>query len=353
MGSINFGVLKALPAQRKRGLVFSERFKNASEVEKNGGVIVGSVASYPTILNAKTVIAKLKHAELTSQTIKINASQTITIAAGNVFGSYDNASVFNADDLQIDNWEKFKYVSIFKEQLEPEEITAYEENKMWSYDRNSCVLALTMLDNDHDAINNVTKDRSGNGNDAIFGDGTTASTFPTKLDRRGYAFPLPTSFSRTRNDLCGSTVAATITILISSMKLGIGRMWHLHDTSNSDFGGVGLYSNSGDLYLLHSGGGGARNLSRYINLNSHNLITMVFKNDKSLLLYVNDNPVITQGPVSYVDFGGFGGVGGVGIPGRTDNIEANIHQTRIHNTALNTTQIADLHLEMMQSINRV
>jgi len=42
MGSINYGVLKARPAQRDRGLAFSERFKSEAEVVKNGGVIGGT-----------------------------------------------------------------------------------------------------------------------------------------------------------------------------------------------------------------------------------------------------------------------------------------------------------------------
>jgi hypothetical protein len=37
MGSINYGQLNALPAERKRGLIFSERFGSEAEVAEIGG----------------------------------------------------------------------------------------------------------------------------------------------------------------------------------------------------------------------------------------------------------------------------------------------------------------------------
>jgi hypothetical protein len=186
MGSINYGVEKY--TRRVEKAVFAERFISAANIELNGGSIAGTIASFPVIKNVKSVIAKLKASDSGPNTVKINSGQTITITAGSLFGSYTNATAFNADDIQVDDYNKFEFVIIFREVLTANELSAYENGSMWSYD-NNCVLALPMLLRDHKPTEAFTLDRSGNGNNAQFGDGSTASTFPTKLiDEIGYSF---------------------------------------------------------------------------------------------------------------------------------------------------------------------
>jgi len=93
----------SLPPQRDRGIKLSHRQNTAAGVAENGGSVAGSVASYPTV-KVKTVIARLKAVSTSSQTVKINAGQTITITSGSLFGSYSNATAFSADDIQIDDY---------------------------------------------------------------------------------------------------------------------------------------------------------------------------------------------------------------------------------------------------------
>jgi len=54
----------------------------------------------------------------------------------------------------------------------------YNRSKIW----------LPMKAENHDPVNDRTLDVSGGGNHAIFGDGVTTTTFPTKLQKRGYNF---------------------------------------------------------------------------------------------------------------------------------------------------------------------
>ena len=429
----------SLPAERKRGMIFTEQFRNEAEVQENEGVItdvefengeasfngsssnvnygninnVGSndftilvrfktIASDPTggatnhFLLSKGSGAPIRYGvaiqtgsgvdgKIVCDVDDNSVAKSVTSAIGFNDGSWHfvamtkdtNLLKLYIDGVFITSTSVLGYGSLtnsndfilgkvssgvhsfftgdislskfFNKALSAEEILAYSDGSMFSYNKD-CVLALPMLTRDHDASNGITKDRSGNGNDATFGDGSTASTFPTKLDRRGYDFPLSTSYSRTQNDLCESTTSATVTILISNMNSGVNRMWHLHDTPNNNFGGVGLYSNSGNLFLVHNNGSSARDLSYSINLNTYNIITLVFKDDKSMLTFVNNEPAIIDISINYLDFGGYVGVGGVGIPGLTDNIEANIYNIRIHNTALNATQVLDIHNEMMNGL---
>ena len=163
---------------------FAERFKSQAEVEKNGGSISGSVASFPVVRNVKTVIARLSSADTGSNTVKINSGQTITITAGNLFGSYSNATAFDADDIQVDDWEKFDLVLISEDVLTADELTAYENGTMWSYDQD-CVMWMDGKmprygsQGGYDPTNSRHLDSSGSGNHI-------AITGATKLSGRGY-----------------------------------------------------------------------------------------------------------------------------------------------------------------------
>ncbi len=189
MGTTNYGIDFARAAERMRGLRFSERFLSTDDMEKNTASIAGSIASYDKVDSIKTVVAKLKSAQTESMTVKINSSQTITITAGNLFGSYSNATAFDADDIQIDDYSKFEFVKMFRDQLSSEEITAYQNGTMWNYD-NDCVLWMDGKLRRYDPDNNRHLDASRSKNHVAFGDGSTASTFPTKLAERGggYSF---------------------------------------------------------------------------------------------------------------------------------------------------------------------
>lgn len=79
-------------------------------------------------------------------------------------------------------------VKVFSTALDTDEIAAYYNNSMFSY-MDYCIQLLPMRIQDHDIANARTLDRSGNNNHAQLGNGSTTTTFPTKLsDRPGYYF---------------------------------------------------------------------------------------------------------------------------------------------------------------------
>jgi len=168
----NYGIIKnGMPAERQSGLVFAERFENASEVVKNGGVITGTKAEYPIISNVKTVIAKLKESEDASQTVKINSSQTITITAGNLFGSYSNATAFDADDIEVTDYSKFEFVKMFSSELSALDITNYTNGVMFNYLKDAeLVLPMRLDQHDPSGLSNTEEIVDGDMEDA----GTTA-----------------------------------------------------------------------------------------------------------------------------------------------------------------------------------
>lgn len=69
--------------------------------------------------------------------------------------------------------------------LTAREALDYYTGQTFTYDKRATVI-LPMTADCHDATNKRTLDISGNGNHFTFGDGSTATTFPTKLAKRGY-----------------------------------------------------------------------------------------------------------------------------------------------------------------------
>ena len=170
----------SLPSERQRGLKFIEKFFSIEEIYKNGGTITGTKAEYPEVSNIKTVIAKLKAVDTGSNTVKLNSSTTITITAGNVFGSYSNATAFDLDDFEVDDYSKFEYVRCFSEELTTEEISDYENDTTFTYIKDADVNLPMNLDN-HDPDNTRTLDVSGNANHSEI-------SGATKEAYKGYSF---------------------------------------------------------------------------------------------------------------------------------------------------------------------
>lgn len=104
------------------------------------------------------------------------ADDELTIGA-----NYNGAAEANNFSGQI------KYADVFKASLDADEVLAYATGTMFDYDR-FCVCDLPFSIATHDSINKRSLDVSGYNNHATWGDGSTSTTFPTKLAGRGYSF---------------------------------------------------------------------------------------------------------------------------------------------------------------------
>jgi len=298
-----------LPAERSAGAVFSERFKNAGEVVKNGGVIVGTpvlgdglyhgdassyidttlnigdvdkftinfhnvsipdvvigdvhtfISTYGsgtgdgfliTIINSKlyfymdNLVANISYNIIASQKIKLltflydgteaTPSNRLKIfidgvaVSGTVAGT-PTTSFSNTSNVVIGAWTNhnnkyrdngtFGHITIFNKALSAETILAYSNNIMWSY-MNNAVLALPMLLRDHDATNVRTLDKSGNGNNATFGDGSTPTTYPT-FSKGCYSFDGTTDYMRTNvwaSTVFNASTKKTISVMFKPDVLG-------------------------------------------------------------------------------------------------------------------------------------
>ena len=222
----------SLPAEIQRGCLFSELFESSAKVALNRGTITGTLTFpnpnqalfsgtqkivYPTILGIKTVsfwitltsttesIIKLTSSHsisvssgtlaatgFSSPTIRVNGVATTTITTARSFVEIDTATAIDCNDIQVGyiaafgNF-KMEALKFWTSQLTLQEALDYFQNSTFNY-RNKAVLDLPMDLASYDFTNKKVLDRSGKGNDATLGDGSTASTFPTKLSTKGFSF---------------------------------------------------------------------------------------------------------------------------------------------------------------------
>jgi len=352
---MSYGILKyGLPAERQRGLIFAEKFESYADIQRNGGTITGTKVEYPAVNNSKTVLAKLKKQDVASQTVKINAGQTITIAIGDVFGYYTNAVAFDADDLAVDDFSKFESVRIFKNELTAVEITDYESNSIFNYGKDA-VLNLPMGIAQHDAVNGITYDVSGHNNHAQFGDGSTAGTFPTKIsERRGYSFD-GSDYLQVNNPVIDMNADFSLSCVVKLDDL----TGYMGIMARRDAGDDGVYifyvfgSNefrvqynsvgvdSGVLDGMHGG---------YIS------VTVTFDVSGSMVLYVNgievDSADISAEIVAVTSQIFFlGSLPIADVPSAF--LIGDVLSANIYDSCLTPLQVADLHLRSIKSFNRV
>jgi hypothetical protein len=127
-----------------------------------------------------------------SGSIKIYVDGVLKATTAGVSSDYRNmyVTIGARRDAANRNWfdGNIRDVKFFNTALSAEDIANYANQTMWTYKKN-CTVNLPMGLAQHDPTNFRTLDVSGNGNHAIFGDGSTSSTFPTKIiNRHGYSF---------------------------------------------------------------------------------------------------------------------------------------------------------------------
>lgn len=212
----------SLPAERARRVTLAENFSSNEEIIRNEGSIAGTVVSYPTKSGIKTVVARLKQPDVVSNTVKIDAANTITITAGSVFGSFTDPGGILADDIEVDDYTKFEYVKFFTEELTAEEILGYQNNDWLQY-MNQCITNLPFTSLTHDPDNNQTLDLRKLSN-LTFGNGSTSTTFPKKLKERGYSTDGGDSLRFAGNPFSTSDNNVTFAALLRPSALNAGQV---------------------------------------------------------------------------------------------------------------------------------
>jgi len=247
---------------------------------------------------------------------------------------------------------QIKYIHLFIGALDADDAVAIHNNTLYTY-RNRAILDLPMTMATHDPTNVRTLDVSGNGNHATFGDGSTATTYPTKYGTRGYTY-----------DGGDYLVVGSSTGFMSSTKQSFFALIDARKTGSLEgiFGNRNLTTEIQALFLLTTGilqyqvySGGAKSLTSVSVIDgiaSVGITVEQVSGSTTLKLYVNGKlervstfagyPVMTD-----TNFD-------IGRIGSTNNLNGKIIQAvALKDYILSSIQVADLHIQMMQGVNDV
>jgi len=171
---------------------------NVLKIELNGTEIAAiASATYAAywLQNQRNVLVISGDATNDLTNVWLNGTQILTDDA-TAWASASNAvveqDIGTSYDTSLDYDGVIHSFKVFQSLLSEAEAIDYYNNSTYNY-RNEALVDLPMTAATHDTTNTRTLDVSGNGFDATFGDGSTSTTYPTKLAGRGYDFNLANS----------------------------------------------------------------------------------------------------------------------------------------------------------------
>jgi hypothetical protein len=145
---------------------------------------------------------------------------------------------------------------IFNQVLTAGEALGYYNNDWANYEkRATCILPMTA--ECHDATGLKTLDVSGKGKNAVFGDGSTATKFPTKLQRRGYSFDGGDYLQAANAGLVGAS-GLTIFAVLRNSPLGSQAVAGIEKVDSTTIAGL-LYKPDTTSFRFYAGSSTAVN----------------------------------------------------------------------------------------------
>ena len=246
---------------------------------------------------------------------------------------------------------KMNSFKIFKSLLTAQDALNFYNNSTYNY-RNKAILDFPMGMAQHDPTNVRCLDVSGNGKHAQFGDGSTPTTYPTKLSKRGYSGA--GDYMITDSGIVSSTPATiTMVIVTRGSSLTTDQMpFGFEANGGADIGG--LFQFKDDEMIFYCGSAGATASSKTaINFASLN-VSVGVNDGTNTNVYVNGtkganatSPIATNASSdSYASiFNRQGSISG-GLAG-------DMLCCIVFDFGLTPLQIQDLTINLMKQINDV
>jgi len=239
--------------------------------------------------------------------------------------------------------------------LTDQEISDYANNTVWDYRNQSSLMLIGTSEND---TTTQWLDVSGNENHATKGDGSTPSTYPTKLSKLGYSFDGASSqYLKTVNN-AGSSITGnnpfTRSVLFSATSLNTGTYgrglvcWGVNGEYNGNFVYYD-YGTQGEIFAgfyasdVRFGDVGANATHHLVDTYDGNGTQIFYLNGveayrrTGLSLTVNPNYPIQIGRDSF---------------SQSLYFDGNIGMVAIWDKALTQTQVIDFHLWAMRQVNK-
>lgn len=393
--------VNSLPAERARGLTFAEQFQSPQDVVENEGVISGNPTfirgigkfdgtddkvTYPKVSAVKSIsfwiklttttedIAQLSSSHsieavngtltatgLTTPTFYVDGVATATIGTDKVFVTITTDTAFDVDSFDLgadDSFGDFQIegLKLWNVVLTAQEALDYANNATFNY-MNEAKLVLDYKADSHDPTNVRTLDKSISGFNGTLGDGSTPSTYPTKLPKRGYSFDGGDYINIGEDRFDGSdelTIASLFKLTDFSTDSDILNAW--------DDGSPAIYLLFSQLisgpfwrFIVRDSDDNPISIGSLAEtptiLNELTFVAGTYKRNDAINLFVNSGDIAATDATN--DFSiQTGGNNDVFI-GKDRPFVGEMYTTLVWEKALTPLQIWDLKINLLESINQV
>ena len=268
----------------------------------------------------------------------LNGSQILTAAATAWAPSSSPLELFVGSNKSggINFKGSISQVKIFHSLLTAQEAADYYNETTYLY-MNDAVVNLPMLASTHDPTNFRTLDVSGNLMHATLGDGSTSTTFPTKLAKRGYSFD-------GSDYLEIPAIAGIKSVFILAKPKPDGSFRRLISKGSNEISMLLWTSNTFNIYY------NGTNLISGFTLNDQAFHTFGFVFDGTNVTTYLDG--IAGASVAVVLYTSVAPIR-IGSSAGSQYWNNKILDVFCSTNSLSPLQVADLHLQMMQGVNNV
>jgi len=238
-------------------------------------------------------------------------------------------------------------LKIFNQALTPTQIIDAYNNETYDY-RNLALVDHPMTAATHDPTNVRTLDVSGNGHNAQFGDGSTSTTYPTKLAKRGYSFDGTTDYFNLGSDTIGTGVG-TFAVAFKATGWGEGNSGRLFDNGKT----LGFVDSSARFrFSSDAAGSEAATANGSLSLGKRYVIIVTRNSSNNSDIWVNGTRLISDDSSGAPVAGDNNVIIGNRLAGdRT--FDGDIYMYQQYDFVLTPTQIADLSIDMFEKLNKI
>ncbi len=235
--------------------------------------------------------------------------------------------------------------------LTAQEALDYYTNQTFNYNKRATFI-LPMTADCHDATNVRTLDVSGKGNHFTFGDGSTASTFPTKLARRGYSFDGGDYMTRAPVQTSGNTI--TVCALIDMTSIASEQSIVSQDRTDGAAPVTFLLHNYSGNFQFYSGNASASSAANFPNQKGLSFLVGQYDGTSTKIWrnLVAGTNAATPIALAYnaLDVSSIGRRANGTVKLAAGN---NVLFAAVFPFALTPLQVADLHLKLQKNINLI
>jgi len=230
--------------------------------------------------------------------------------------------------------------------LTAEDIQSYEDSGYSKY----TILDLPMLSGQHDPDNVRTLDMSGIRKPAVFGDGVTPSTYPTKLQKRGYSFDGTADVLNGESalDITGLTGITMCVFFADNGLVGTDGLFSILHSASDD---LRIYTVNKDLYIA-TDDGTAYSLNLGEVAGGLNFVALTYSDTNGLKGYLNNN-LTGSNPAATFDFSTAVGTYQIGKTASTALSKVDILKASVYKTELSALEIADIYANFLKTESRV